>query len=100
MSAPANKPANPRKVRRISATELSRHLSRVLSRVHDRGETVIVERNGKPLCQVAPIEEGREFTLADLGRLLAEQPLGRDWADAVAEGIANQDVYEPPKWSR
>lgn len=101
MSAPAKKPATGRKVRRISSTELSKHLSSILSRVHDRNETVIVERNGKPLCQVMPIDESRAFTMADLAKLLRSlPPPEKEWADGVREVIATQDLYEPPKWRR
>lgn len=101
MSAPARKPTGKQRVRRISSTELSKHLSSVLSRVRDRNETVIVERNGKPLCQVAPIEERREFTIADMVKLLQSlPPAGKEWADAVAEHVANQETYKAPKWSR
>lgn len=101
MSAPTRKPSNSRKVRRISSTELSKHLASVLTRVRDKNETVIVERNGKPLCQVVPIDERDQFTVADLARLLTEiGPLGRDWADAVADHVANQEPFEPRKWRR
>lgn len=101
MSAPAKKPSKSRKVRRISSTELSKHLASVLTRVRDRNETVIVERNGKPLCQVTPIDESRAFTMADLAKLLRSlPPPEKEWADAVREVIATQDLYEPPKWHR
>jgi prevent-host-death family protein len=101
MSAPTRKPSNGRKVRRISSTELSKHLASVLTRVRDKNETVIVERNGKPLCQVVPIDERDKFTVADLAKLLASlPPAGKEWADAVAEHIANQETFKAPKWSR
>ena len=101
MSAPAKKPSTGRKVRRISSTELSKHLSSVLSRVHDRNETVIVERNGKPLCQVMPIREPGTFMLSDLVKLLESlPPPEKEWADAVREVIAEQELYEPRKWRR
>jgi antitoxin (DNA-binding transcriptional repressor) of toxin-antitoxin stability system len=40
---------------RISATSLARNLGDVLARVRYRGESFIVERNGKRIARVSPL---------------------------------------------
>jgi len=68
------------RVRRITSTELAKRLSDVLNRVHDRGETVLVERAGKPICQITPIPEEPGLQLSELVDLLGS--------------------LEPPNWER
>lgn len=41
---------------RITATDLARQLGDVLGRVRYRGEAFIVERNGKPVARLGPVE--------------------------------------------
>jgi antitoxin (DNA-binding transcriptional repressor) of toxin-antitoxin stability system len=38
----------------ISATEAARSFSELINRVHDRGESFVVERGGKPICEIVP----------------------------------------------
>lgn len=40
---------------RISATELARNLGDILNRVRYRGDTFLVERNGKPVARIMPL---------------------------------------------
>ena len=47
----------------ITATELSRSLSDILSRVRYKGETFIVERNGVPVATLAPPVPAKRMTL-------------------------------------
>jgi antitoxin (DNA-binding transcriptional repressor) of toxin-antitoxin stability system len=68
------KTAPGRSSRRVSATELARRLPDVLNRVHYQRETIIVERGGKPLCQIAPVPSSPDFKLSDLVTLLAALP--------------------------
>lgn len=88
-------------VRRMTATELAERLSDVLDRVHDRGETVVVERGGKPLCQLTPVPAPFDFRLSELVALLDSAPsAGEEWAEAVAQGVAEQDEFEGFEWPR
>jgi hypothetical protein len=90
-----------RRVRRLSSTELAKSLSDVLNRVHYQRETVIVERGGKPLCQLSPVPGSPDFQLSDLVALLDSLPsAGEEWAEAVAEGVAAQDEFEGFGWPR
>ena len=91
----ARKTASGRTPRRLSATELAKRLSDVLNRVHYQRETVIVERGGKPLCQLTPVPASLDFHLSDLVALLDSLPSpGEEWAEAVAQGVAEQDEFE------
>ena len=99
--AAERKTAPSRPVRRLSATELAKKLSDVLNRVHYQRETFIVERGGKPLCQLTPIPRSPDFHLSELVSLLDSLPSpGEEWAEAVAGGVAEQDEFEGFKWPR
>jgi antitoxin (DNA-binding transcriptional repressor) of toxin-antitoxin stability system len=99
--ASERKTASGRSPRRVSATELARRLSDVLNRVHYQRETVIVERGGKPLCQLAPVPSSPDFQLSDLVALLAALPSpGEEWAEAVEKGVAEQEEFEGLEWPR
>jgi len=99
--AKSGKPGRDGLVRRLTATELAKRLSDVLNRVHYRGETVVVERGGKPLCQLTPVSRSFDFRLSDLVALLDSAPAaGEEWAAAVAEGVAEQEDFEGFEWPR
>lgn len=88
-------------VRRLTATELAKRLSDVLNRVHYQRETVIVERGGKPVCELTPVAASLDFQLSDLVALLDSLPsAGEEWAEAVAQGVAEQDEFEGFEWPR
>jgi len=99
--AAKTKTAAGRPVRRLSATEFAKRLSDVLNRVHYQRETVIVERGGKALCQLTPVPGSLDFHLSDLVALLDSLPsAGEEWAEAVAQGVAEQDEFEGFEWPR
>ena len=85
--------------RQISATELSKRLSDVLNRVYYQRETLIVERGGKAVCQIAPVASAGDFTLAQLVELLHTVPEGdKAFADAVHAGLAEEDAFKGMEW--
>ena len=99
MSAPAGKGAANRQVRRLSATEFAKRLSDVLNRVYYQHETVVIERGGKPVCQLTPVSGSLAFQLSDLVALFHSLPAaGEDWATAVSQGVAEQDEFEGFEW--
>ena len=50
----------------ISATELARSLGDVLARVCYRRDSFVIERNGKPVARMVPIEHANtDVTLAE-----------------------------------
>ena len=99
--AAERKTARRRRLRRLSATELAKSLSDVLNRVHYQQETVLVERGGKPVCQLTPVPRSLDFHLSDLVTLLGSIPTAdEEWAEAVARGVAEQDAFEGFEWTR
>ena len=101
MGAPAGRGPASRQVRRLSATEFAKKLSDVLNRVHYRHETIVIERGGKPVCQLTPVSGSLGFQLSDLVALLDSLThAGDEWAEAVAKGVAEQDEFEGFKWPR
>lgn len=59
--------------RTISATEAARHFSDLVNRVGYRGERYVIERGGKPMCELVPAGV-RGFTGADFLALLDTLP--------------------------
>ena len=69
---------------RISSTELARNLGDVLARVRYRGESFVVERNGKRIARVEPLPT----ELAPVRRALGA------WRDAAAPDRTFADDLE------
>ena len=86
---------------RISATDLSRSLSDVLSRVRYREERFVIERNGETIALLSPLGPGRRTTMRQLVELVKDIPRPDDgFADDVeAEALrASQQQAELPPW--
>jgi antitoxin (DNA-binding transcriptional repressor) of toxin-antitoxin stability system len=82
----------------VSATEAARRFSDLINRASYQGETFVIERGGKPICQLGPLEE-RRCTFGDLVALLSQLPRPDDeYLDAVEEIIRNQEPIEPSPW--
>lgn len=101
MSKPTGSPDRPRVV---SATEAAKKFGEVLARVREDRAVYVVERRGKPVARISPVED-RVFTLADFVELIrsgAIPPAGAEYARAVEEGIAFFNRPELPKspWER
>lgn len=83
---------------RITATELSRRLSDVLSRVQYRGESFVIERNGDPIGVLRPAgpigPTWRDLAAALEGRLTADE----SFADDLAVVQRDQPDAETPAW--
>lgn len=84
----------------ITATAAARTLSDLLSRVHYRGESFIVERGGEAVCRIVPAGP-RRATVADLLRALesAPRPDG-DYLDTVAAVVKQQPKAGRGRWGR
>ena len=84
---------------RITATELAKSLSDVLSRVHYRGEEFVIERNGEPVAALSPVKHPMGITLQELAAKLSEIPSpGEDFADDLEAIRESQPKLETPKW--
>lgn len=88
----------------VSATEAAKRFGEVLARVREERAVYVVERRGKPVARIIPVED-RVFTLADFVELIrsgATPSPGAEYARAVEEGIAFFNRPEVPKspWER
>ncbi len=88
----------------VSATEAAKKFGEVLARVREERAVYVVERRGKPVARISPVED-RVFTEADfveLARATADPSAGPEYARAVEEGIAFLNRAEVPKspWER
>lgn len=96
MSDPSASSSGPRLV---SATRAVRSFGTILARVREEGAVYVVERSGKPVAQIGPVED-RVFTMrefAELARSHARAPVGEVYLRAVEEGIAFLNRPEIPE---
>lgn len=101
MSKPTGSSDRPRVV---SATEAAKNFGEVLARVREDRAVYLVERRGRPVAQIGPVED-RVFTGADfveLARSTSDPSAGPEYACAVQEGVAFLNRTEVPKspWER
>lgn len=84
----------------ISATDAVRTISDLLNRVRYRGEGFVVERGGKPICEIQPAAP-LKLTGADLADLLASLPKRDDeYSCLVDDLIAKQAKVGDSGWPR
>ena len=80
--------------KRISATRAVRDFSEVLNTIKFKGVHYIIERGGKPIASMKPIDKETDFkTLGDLNVLLKRLPRLSEELDAFAadlEDIRNE----------
>jgi antitoxin (DNA-binding transcriptional repressor) of toxin-antitoxin stability system len=83
----------------IKATDLSRNLSDVLSRVHCRGETFLIERNGEPVATLEPIGSAAGGSWRELASRL-ERLSAHDatFADDLEQIQQDQSKVDLPQW--
>lgn len=85
---------------RISATKASRNFAEILNRVAKKGETFVVERNGRTVCEISPIRR-KTFTAADFAEMIKNAPRPDDqYFDDVEEVIKNRQPIAPSPWRR
>jgi prevent-host-death family protein len=64
-------------VKIVSATEARVHFGDVTRRVEERGEAVVVERDGREVVAIIPIDEYRRFEASQASR--------KDWWEMMEE---------------
>lgn len=85
---------------RISATETARRFSELMNRVHYRGESFIVQRGGKPICEILPAKPAR-FTGEELATLLRSLPVpDEEYLKLVEDLGKKQSKVAESKWPR
>ena len=84
----------------ISATEAARSFSDLMNRVHYRGESFVVERGGKAICEILPAKPPK-FSWNDLAALLQTLPKpDEEYFEIVEDLIARQPPVGASKWPR
>ena len=85
---------------RITATEAARKFSEILNRVAYKGESFVVERSGRPVCEIRPaVEEG--ISTQELVEILRSGPHPDEgYLDILEEITRNQPTVAPLPWER
>lgn len=85
---------------RVSATEAARNFSELMNLVRYRGESFVVERGGKPICEILPVRPPK-FSGAELAELLRSLPKpDREYLAIVEDLIAKQPTVAKSQWQR
>ena len=83
--------------RHISATQAIRDFSELLNTIKFKGFDYIIERGGKPIAIMKPIDEERNLkTLGELKRLMQRLPRLDDELDAFAADLEGIWKDQPP----
>lgn len=84
----------------VSATEAARRFSDLVSRACYQGETFVIERGGRAICQLGPLD-ARRCTGADLLATLARLPRPDEQFLAAVETASRQQApVERSPWER
>ena len=85
---------------RISATQTARRFSELMNRVRYRGESFVVERGGKPVCEILPAQPAR-FTGRELAATLRSLPKpDEEYFTLVDKLTAKQPKVAESRWPR
>lgn len=85
--------------RAVSATYAARNFASLVNRVREEGVAYVVERNGKPVAEIRPVED-RVVTVRNFVALFpaeARRPADEEYLRAVEEGIAFHNRAEIPE---
>jgi antitoxin (DNA-binding transcriptional repressor) of toxin-antitoxin stability system len=86
----------------VTATEAAKNFGDLVNRVREAGVAFVVERQGRPIAEIAPIAR-RRCTLAELARWFeGRAPLTDAYASAVEEHVkrANRRRVPVSRWGR
>ena len=86
---------------RISVDELTERLPDILDQVRERGEHIVIERDGVPLATLAPPEPGKARNWKEFVERLAAGPQPDDeFADDLEaiQAEANRAPLQTPEW--
>jgi antitoxin (DNA-binding transcriptional repressor) of toxin-antitoxin stability system len=85
---------------RISATEAVRSFSELMNRVRYRGESFLVERGGKPICEIHPATPAK-FSGTELANLLRSLPKpDAEYLSIIEELVEKQPSAAKSGWRR
>ena len=81
----------------ISATRAVRDFSEVLNTIRFKGDHYIIERNGKAIASMKPVEEKKNsVTLSELKGLLKSLPSLDEELEAFASDLEDIWINQPP----
>ena len=84
----------------ITATEAARKFSEILNRVAYKGESFVVERSGRPVCEIRPAEE-EGISTQELVEILKSGPHpDKGYFDILEEITRNQPTVAPSPWEQ
>ncbi len=83
---------------KITATELAKRLSDVLSRVAYRGEAFVVERNGEIVAEIAPVPVSRTVTAKELISKIGDLRVPKGFGADLKKIHADQGPVPPSPW--
>ena len=87
----------------IAATDAAKNFGALVDRVRETGATYVIERHGRPIAQIGPVESGKPKTLRNLIEAIEAAPkLDDEVLRYIEEGIAIYNRPEVPKnrWER
>ena len=76
---------------RVPATEAAKNFGRLIDRVRETRATFVVERGGRPVASIAPVERDA-FTMREFKALLGDRPrASAEYLDAVERAAARRN---------
>ena len=93
-----SKPSSASGARAVSATYAARNFASLVNRVREERTAYLVERNGKPVAEIRPVED-RVVTVREFVALFpaeARRPADEEYLRAGEEGIAFLNRAEIP----
>jgi prevent-host-death family protein len=87
----------------IAATDAAKNFGELVDRVREEGVTYVIERHGRPVAQIGPVETEKPKTLQDLIDAIQAAPrLDEEVLRYIEEGINAYNKPEVPtnRWER
>ena len=87
----------------VAATDAAKNFGRLVDRVREEGATYVIERHGRPVAQIGPVEMDEPKTLRNLIDAIQAAPtLDEEVLRYIEEGIAIYNKPEVPRnrWAR
>ena len=87
----------------VAATDAAKNFGRLVDRVREEGATYTIERHGRPIAQIGPVEYEEPKTLHSLAEFLrTASTLDEETLRYIEEGIAMSNRPQVPHnpWER
>ena len=90
-------------VKRIAATTAAKNFGTLVDRVRDHGTTYLIERHGRPVAQIGPVDAAPKATLRGLAAYIKAAPkLDEQTLRFIEDGIEAHNAPTVPDnpWER